>query len=336
LKASILSGDSYESSIIQVNAISLYAPPDPPKMISAVFSDDGVAILVKFDSSTDAGGYQKLFNCDAVFQFFGAAKSTCLWTTSKVVRISLASVVPSFDSDMTLLPNTVAAYCSGGKDIDCNNKVYAYSSKIKIERPVNPIKPTVTLSAPRTINICSDIVIDSSRSFGACGVGWKSILWDVSSSTTSSNITDIRDFLNAHYDASAMQVTVPNRFLIGGNTYTFTLYLENFLSQGSIGVVTVDVVTESIIPIVSISGPKVVAKYRWQEISLLGLVSISNCGLVTAYTGNIVYSWSIYMDVKILPVTSTSADSRIFKVSLRQFFFCWLYLMNVYVYLCII
>ena len=77
------------------NAPTSFPTQAPPKLLSAVYSDDGHSIIVKLTSASDLGItilnslISKSWTCSLIFSFPSANLSSCVWNDAFTVTISL-------------------------------------------------------------------------------------------------------------------------------------------------------------------------------------------------------------------------------------------------------
>ena len=91
--------------------ISKFTPPSPPILTDGMFTNNGRKIILNFDSATNQGAavitnVNQIFKCSLLFSFTGASVSSCLWTTSRQVVITLGnskSLIGLGDSIICLL-----------------------------------------------------------------------------------------------------------------------------------------------------------------------------------------------------------------------------------------
>jgi len=171
-------------------AFQVQAFTPPPKLLQARLSNGGSQLLLDFDSPTDRGStipsYASTFNCSHMVSFPQAGRCVCRWANSSTLSASLSLSHIGVDirvgAPVTLLANVVRAACV------TQNCAHTYTPSITttLLAPYNPLKPTVLLSAPRTLSYCDDLLIDPTASTGFGGRDWASVQWTVSPSPSSS------------------------------------------------------------------------------------------------------------------------------------------------------
>eukprot|EP01032_Pedospumella_encystans_P007530 gene7530-9027_t len=88
------SGDSatqYRAVNSSVLILAASAPPPTPALLSAKFGDSGGTFDVTFDSSTNKASLPTSFVCSELLSFQGVGSTSCVWSTSSVVRVTFAS-----------------------------------------------------------------------------------------------------------------------------------------------------------------------------------------------------------------------------------------------------
>jgi hypothetical protein len=73
-----------ENATSTLKILSTATAPDPPKLSSAVFSNDGLKLSVTFDTTTDRGStkisnYASSFGCSSILSFIGTSSTSCIW-----------------------------------------------------------------------------------------------------------------------------------------------------------------------------------------------------------------------------------------------------------------
>ena len=306
----------FEVTVSFVNSL-LHTPPPAPSMIESILSNDGAAILMKFDSFTDRAGYKHQFECSQLVSFPYSNTSTCYWTTKSLLTATFDSRVLTpllAGTILQLVSNRVRAECDQKVPVPCNQYDPSYFQSNTLKPPEEPTAPLISISMPSEISPCDDLIIDATGTSGSMGHPWLSMKWDVSGDTTQ-DFDEFRSYLNSNYTTTDNIITIPNRYLgISGATYTFVITLTNYYSQTSVRSKSVFVLTNTNSPKVYILGPSFLTRYRWQEISLLANASVIQCG--KELDGQVTYTWSVFNGYQIdLSVSSASVDSRYFKVS---------------------
>ena len=321
LTMSAIGNLTYSGVSSQVFIKGVLQLPDPPKLSSAVFSDDGRKITVDFDSPSDRASsavpnYLSSFSCSDLFSFYGDSSAPCIWTSTKQVVVTMISsssitALPIVGDSITLATNKTKPICISSKK--CK---FSPQQSVNLLSPAKPVIPVVTLAATSTVSGCSDITIDPSLSTGQCGRSWSKITWFVSGlgdTITAADSTAIAAFLNSNYNSSTESlVVIPNSYLSTGK-YTFSLRLTNFFGQRSTAQVKVTVSASLGIPGLTIAGGSSVSRFRRQAISVFAIGTAPKCG--SDVSSLLSFTWRLYKGVTYLPsITSTSLDQRYFKL----------------------
>lgn len=311
------------NSVKQALVIENPQSPSAPVLTSAVFSNDGLSMLVNFDVATDRGAGAKIpfsfsasFACSSVLVFTGAPKSSCLWSNPTQIIATFepySTSVVALGSKVSVVANTLqAGSCAQG--IQC---LYTNSSIVKhVLAPANPVAPIVSLSAPTLVGGCNDIVIDPTQSSGQGGRSWAQLSWSLvvqgNPLITQANVNSIVSMLTSQYSSTSGLATVPNNLLKDG-TYVISLSLTNFLGAMSVGSVSVTFSKATVIPSLSIAGPSVVQVSRWQPVTVFAVATVPKCGNISKYFS---YSWGIFSNgVQVNGTRSISVDPTVLILS---------------------
>ena len=308
-------------SKLYVKILSQYTPPPPPVLLNGKFSDDGRKVTLNFDSNTDQGetvlftDHNQIFQCSKLFLFTGDTVSSCLWSTSKEVIITLGNSksLIGLRGSISLLANTTKpSLCPGG--IKC---LFSIVTTIIVQTPDNPVSPQVIIKAPTIISSCSDLKIDPTLSIGSAGRAWKSVIWSVSLANDSSIDSDITNYLkttNASTDSIAVIPQSMYRRNGQDTDYIITLQLTNFLNILSVASVTVTVSATQIIPYVTLNGPSSV--YRSDALNVLTSISLPSCAVEKGIRPKYIFTWKVYKGITYIPsLVSTSNDPSMFKLA---------------------
>ena len=316
-------GEVAEALTPIVDIISTIPIPPAPIFSAAQFSNDGLSIMVTFDSPTDKGvnvGFLNAgetdFNCPDLVTYTTIASTVlCRWLTDSTFKIFLgANTLEIGVSTVRVFANVLRPICAS--DRSCTSDPVTAETTVTLSAPSNPPAPTVSLSAPTTIGRCDVIEIDPSTSFGQGSRDWANISWSCVASDPLLNMSasGITAHLNAGYrDDTSSVVEIPNTLLEAGD-YTFSLTLTNFLGAKSIGTVPVKVSSSSGIPKVSVAGSPTRSMFRWQSINLFGVASVPECAVNSSKA--LKYTWKVFEGITYVPSLSysESADQRNFKL----------------------
>jgi hypothetical protein len=310
VNASVTSSDAAQIYIPAVGEVIIRNVSEPPRLLSAAFTDDGRKVIVTFDTKTDQGAsivpnYASRFACADVLEFLGAWNATCRWISTRILVVDSAREVVVGDT-LTLLSGVLMPLCTSASE----NCPYANESSVTISAPGNAVKPSISLSASKTVGPCEDIVIDPTLNKGSGGRAWASVVWSVqiNGMGNSSNITA---FLMETFPTAQELVVIPNR-LLQQATFTVSLQLTNFLGQLSKASISIDVLSLETVPQLSIAGPSFQTQFRHQPTSLYAIAFMPTCG--GQPTESLDYRWTLYEDIDALNFTTTSLDARYFTL----------------------
>ena len=251
-----------------------------PVLSSAVFTDDGSAVALRFDSPTNRGGISAndIFSCDRVFAFSCADLSRCQWTDEKTVAASvpnfLQCLVPGDSIRLTDSARVTAACpsfsCTNQKDWPVASTAIAVAAVKPSTIPV----PTVVLNVPAVVSSLSTLDFDLTGSIPNCTRSWMNFTMSIHTFPIVST-TSLLSLLLGNYNASPLQLApplvIPAGVLQANVTYKFTVGLCNFLGACAKDVKEFRVIP-TIVPILTIIGQNPIFITRSQTLSLASLV----------------------------------------------------------------
>jgi hypothetical protein len=331
-------GEMYYSNATGfIDIASDLALPSDPTLSSAIFSNDGRKITVKFSDDTDRASTvisSQTFKCSLLFSFVSASYSSCLWIGLDQVIVTVGvlsnpddsarrrlatSSLPVIGDSISVLPNTIKAACTDISSI-CYYSYGKSSSKV-ISGPRNPLKPQISLSTSSSIGACDDIIIDPTSSKGRAGRDWKYLQWIITAVgsvnvISANNVTSIENYLNMEYQTTNDLVAIPNSYIQPG-IYTIQIKLTNFFDITSTMSIKVEVTTSFLTPRVSIAGPNSFDTYRAQVNTLFALSFVPTCGgeETSSMSQSMNYKWEVYEGLEYANyITSNSLDVRYFNI----------------------
>ena len=298
---------------------NIRVPPELPILTSVTYTDDGLGILWNFDSETDKASskiitYATQFNCSQIVQFPGSTQATCKWgNTSQLISTLNANAdsVPNIGETMLLRGGRVRAACVAGTT--CSSYAYVSPSTMKLDYAVNPIPPTSLLYTPATVSACSDITLDPTASTGYGIKPWSAVLWSVGGTAHPDNCTTIGRYLNSNYKTTTKFPVVPNKYLIPGKQYVFTLKVVNWFGQSSAGLATVNVATITTVPEAKVYTSKPVF-YASETVTVVAAAKIATCADAPSNI-SLTYDWKVYLGPVLISIKSISLDPRYFRVA---------------------
>ena len=312
--------DKYSPVNISFSVESYRVTPDAPKLTSAEISNDGYNLNIIFNTATDIAASSifnlsaQQFNCSLLVVYPGSSLSVCRWASSSVLTAVLGrTVYPSIGSSITLFAGTVRAACIVGTD--CSSYRSNVAITFPISAPLNPVKPTIGISAPSFVSYCDDLTLDASVSTGSGGKPWVSVQWRIDSSTTVpvENADQIMNYINAHDINSP--ISVPKSFLLPYAVYSISLELKNFLMQSSIGRVTVQIAGSTIpYPRVAIYSSNT-ASSSWKTNVFFASATYASCASSSS-NDPLQYEWKVYIGNSYLSnIQSNSKDPRYLSIA---------------------
>eukprot|EP01039_Chlorochromonas_danica_P002291 gene2291-2510_t len=312
-------GDSYinASTVIGIyNASNSVLPA--PTIISARLDDDGNGIKIMFGSPTNTPNQNGTgtFSCTLILLFNGVDSSSCRWTNTTTLQLSLGSLPSISPGDsITILAGKIAAACYSSSL--CNSYPTLSSSNMTLLLPLNPLKPSLSLTAQQMLLYCDDLYLDATSSIGNGGRSWNSIKWSVGGSLSKANLTVLTAYMNANYQDITSVMIIPNNQLFLSrfpDNLTFSLEVTNYLGATSAVSVTVFFQYSTLLtPRLFIAGPSKVFLQRSSALSLFANATLPAC-LSSSSVQNFRYTWSVFKGSSLLSITSTSIDQRYFKL----------------------
>jgi len=286
--------------------------PPIPLLTSAMFTPDGLSIIVKFDSPTDMAGLSSLFPCSHVFSFVGDEYAICQWTSASAALVSLRGVPRVGAGDRIVVVDDVLRASCRMSDAECQQWATVNSTlAISIRGPNAPTSPVVVVSGPEVAGPCDKVVLDLLSSTGDGGRDWKNQTVAVQSQHSGS-VESLNDFFLNAYDLKSL-TPLPQDTLKPGYFYDFHFTLCNFLGACAQAVHHL-VVTNSAVPSVQILGRNSRSITTDRSLVLHAQAYMSECDGVKSNSG-LDYVWVVTRDgVQDSSVGSISRDVAKFKV----------------------
>eukprot|EP00597_Dinobryon_sp_UTEXLB2267_P012543 CAMPEP_0170122720 /NCGR_PEP_ID=MMETSP0020_2-20130122/16918_1 /TAXON_ID=98059 /ORGANISM="Dinobryon sp., Strain UTEXLB2267" /LENGTH=2177 /DNA_ID=CAMNT_0010353853 /DNA_START=1571 /DNA_END=8104 /DNA_ORIENTATION=+ len=292
-------------------AISSSQQPPPPIITGVIFSDDGSYLSINFDSPTNKGGVQNMFQCSDLFNFKCSNISQCQWIDSSTVYAFIyGGAYCATPGNTFRLGDSAAikAACLTVTKVCPSYNTWANTTRIsvKIQASLNPIVPSVVVYSPTVIGACDNLTLDLTSSSGSGGRAWNSYSMKVLSSA-GNNVTKLQKYLDRISTVSP-PTPIPHFLITKGYSYTFLIRLCNFLtkcSEVSKSVLAID----STIPTVSLPGDSVRATSRNSILSIGSIASVASCGVATSSASYLDYQWVVFQNgIQLLSLTSISKD----------------------------
>jgi hypothetical protein len=260
-------------------------PLPPPCIHRAEFSSDASKVIVTFTSPTNRGGVMNVMACGTLF--FSSSLTShslppsarCVWTSDSSLEISsIGSLIEPGDV-LKLKSGVWKARCTSKVDSSCSSWESSGSQNVTISVPSVVKVPLVTMSLPREIGPCADLVVDLTSSSGTGGRLWKSVSFMVGG--LSPNISSIQTFLSvisSNPSSVRLPVVIPSGLLTSGFTYSLEVKLCNFLGACGFEVKNFVVSSSKIVPVVVLHASADLSLFRNSSLSLSGNAYISVCG----------------------------------------------------------
>ena len=265
-----------------VTILSSSQPLPSPRFLGGMFANSGGYVVISFDTATDqAGIVDNTWSCDRLFSFIGASLASCAWADLSSIRAypSPVSTDPNTPGraiqpgdTITLLGGKIRVQCRDGTVCSSNAVTAMISTRIQL--PLNPLIPTVSVGVPNSVGGCSDLLVDLSTSTGNGGRIWQSVVWNVASEM--GDPSPVARYLTSNYDKNYNNVVVP-KYLLLITKYSITATLTNFLNQSASWTASVTISGDINLPVVSISGLSTVNTKANTALTLVGTATLTTC-----------------------------------------------------------
>ena len=302
-----------------LSVLSASAAFAPPLLLSAQISNDGLRMIVFFDSTTDRGGskiekYDGSFKCHKLLSFEQDSQSDCVWLADNQVQVTFAASdrnVVVGDTVSIRQKSLRSGFCATSSSCEYSPS----SSFVLVLAPSQPVLPTPAVTASREISACDDIIVDPTNSIGSGGRSWVSVQWFVEFTSVPSGTTvdyiaraaSIASMLNADYSSTRVFATVPNRLLATG-TVQFTLRLANYLGGVSQASVQTVILPATVAPSVTIGGPRLILMPRSQQVFLRAAAKVPVCA--GAISPALTYTWMLYSGTTFITSLQSVAQDQ--------------------------
>jgi hypothetical protein len=207
-----LSGNSSEYLVEfpKGQSIVLLSPrkdPSAPVPISVYFTNDGLGLLINFDSNTNQGAIKDtFFSCDKLLTFTSITGTSCSWSSSSLLTVKLgSSAAVNINDKVTILGNKIKPKCTM-LPYKCQNYSSTVETSLPISQPLVPLRPQVKILTSSLINYCDDLSMDLSASRGSGGRDWNSVTFLTIDNNGSKPLDVVSAFLTASYDSSKPSV----------------------------------------------------------------------------------------------------------------------------------
>ena len=287
-------------------------PVPPPVLSKSTLSDLGNSIYIIFSGPTNkAENTKSVWPCSELFNFTGSKFSSCSWLNSSTVvgnlplKYSGLPIVNVGDS-VIVYGDLVKAACSA----KCGGYLPMKSMEVVLQRPVNPISPTVVLKVPSQVSNCSYLTIDATQSYGDGNRLWTDVTWSVTSNGGDSAAQTLQLYLSKFGAQNiSTKISVPPS-LLRLSKYTISLSLVNIFGLESAATSFITVSQRNDIPSVSIAGASSAVIYPSTALKLFSTVYKSPCSASSTLT----YNWAIFENGKRTNISTTDRDPTVFSL----------------------
>jgi hypothetical protein len=304
---------------------SMDVTPTVPQLLETVFSDDGLYVMLNFDSATDRGGLFSIFTCSVLLSFVGDEAATCQWVTDSQVRILVgapaagsAGIMLNVGGSITLRPGVIRAKCTATAAV-CAAYASAPEAVSLARAPSLRAIPQVVIGAPSVIGSCSALTLNLAGSTGAAGRAWENVSFAVSTAPVSAQAADSLQRLLSRNFTWSPPTPIPSSALAKGLTYTIAVTLCNFLEAcgTAFRLVSVSASSEAI-PVATLQGPGSRTLRRSAVLSIIADAFVDSCTASKTSAG-LIYSWSVTSLAHNVSndraLRSTSQNPAVFKLA---------------------
>ena len=328
----------YKLSAIEKNSyynmtsynVEISSNPVAPAIEKALFSNDGLKILITFNLPTNkpmrnstilrSNETSDYFQCGKIMYFNGIGESMCRWESSSMLVSTLDGTSTVISDSIHIFKGIIQSQCIRSSG-DCSDYLTSNDMYVVIETAASPVVPVVSLVAPTYVSSCDSLVVNPTATSGQAGRSWKAVSWAVKASSYdtsynfTSDINQLQKYLVKKANNTDKLVTIPASYLTQGVTYSFYLYVSNFFSQSAYGFFEVYKTASIASPKLSIQGPAYLVKYRWQSLEFLALASVPTCA-TNLYGRDITLKWMVYSSGALLSFSSISlVETKYFRLA---------------------
>jgi len=285
------------------------APAPAPRVVNAVFENNGGQLAVNFLTDSDRADQRGLFDCnllltsDSISKLAGTGRSPqctfcnprsfvvhLAWGASLKVNQEISFSAPttsSVEHDLTIGAGGLRSkiYCESPYSVEfvnltamprlCYQVSKSVMGQVRVLRPANPVKPTAILKGPSLLSSCDKLTLDASSSYGS---GGRQLTFELGLSPSSADDSLLRAFIStaSHPPYTQKSWTFDSRLLLLGVPATFVVRAVNFLDESSLSELTVmkhDVTA----PIIMIEGAHSRDVFSTLITRLRGDVVLSSC-----------------------------------------------------------
>ena len=300
-----------------------------PQIMSAVFSNDGTYINVRFDVPTDRGGRVGMFRCNTVFSGKGMETALCQFasSTNLYVYVTDDKGVSPGETITAIRNNLIKPQCTGIQTIhgDCVVWPDVAIVVVTVQNAFNPAVPAVAVAGPETASPCTDVVLDLTASQGSGGRQFSSISCNVSvvqgDATQTLSAQSLQNYLQKRLAVDRLwpPPTFPASMMLPGVEYVLDIQLCNFMRKCGRAVKPITMMAP-LFPAPMILGKATRQMYRSDALELRSVLPDFLCPLgdgasQSALQANLSYAWIVYEEsTPMYRWKSYSKDKTLFKL----------------------
>jgi hypothetical protein len=241
-----------------------------------------------------------------------SSSATCKWVSNAwSIRISpSATEFIDVNDTIRVKGGMLRSPCpSGSQNNECARWPVAPLQTCQVQAPSLVIVPVVVISAPSTIDPCSDFILDASYSSGSGGQSFSSKSVEVSSAT-GADVASIQTFYDAYFSVNP-PVTLPFSNLEILHTYAFKVMLCNFVGNCSSAVHELSVINATV-PVVSMPGESQRYVHRADEVVIDSISYLSVCGVSRSTTteDGLLFEWKVYKNSYLIGSISSGSSRK--------------------------
>jgi hypothetical protein len=287
---------------------SLVEPPVPQVLFSR-FQDDGLTVMISFNSPIDQSSLSREFNCSLVLSFLSSANSLCLFRDPVSLIISLPPTTPIVvNSSMNFVKDSLRAHCELSL-MECTSWKSVSDVSFNVQTSKTPLVPVVRIRGLHSITECDNPFFDVDLSDGSGGRAWSSLKVTVVSSAKNKSIVQLEDFFAEEYNVNDPQ-PVPSGLFHSNHWYLLRFTLCNFLQNCGSGDHLVTVTSSTSVPSILLLNPRQLSLHRSSPL-VLEVMAWTNptaqCRVNDSKVfQGLIYEWSIVRNQQTVTLESSS------------------------------
>ena len=260
-----------------------------PRISSVKFYDLGAGATVQYDAATNMAGLAGVWGCEHLFnnslEYLGQ-EPMCSWSDAATVEVTFgfkATVLPG----MKLFLRNHRLQSTWPRA-----RLYAYNQNATIQNAVSPVVPVAIITAPASIGLCDDLVLDSRLTSGS---GGRDLVYNwtlLAASSAAASTINVTKLLSAATKSQTSVVIVTRTAFPEQTKLTFRFTVTNFLGQ--IGATTFTVSKAGLpAPIIYIQGSNPMTTTKSVQLKLqLSAWQPQLCQGVTLSSSTMEFGWN--------------------------------------------